>query len=227
MKEHVNALIIGLAVVIAGICLSSGIYHFANKDRMVTVKGLSTRDVMADHVVWPLNYSIEGNDLIELYKAVNNRSKEVKAFILSKGIAEEDISFGNITATNQWEDYYSHRPTYQYRLSTRLIISTDSVELVGKLKGCEAELLERGIIVTSSDWNIDYQYNGLPELKPSMIEEATKNARQVAQKFADDAKCHLGSIRTASQGQFSIDEDQYQPWIKHVRVVTTIAYTLN
>lgn len=59
-----------------------------------------------------------------------------------------------------------------------------------------------------------------------MIEEATRNARAVAQKFADDAQCSLGSIRNASQGQFSIESDEYQPWIKHVRVVTTVDYFL-
>ena len=60
-----------------------------------------------------------------------------------------------------------------------------------------------------------------------MIEEATKNARAVAQKFADDASCRLGTIRRASQGQFSVESDNYQPWIKHVRVVTTVDYLLN
>ena len=94
-------------------------------------------------------------------------------------------------------------------------------------QGCQSELLGRGIIVNSQDWNLDYQFNGLTELKPQMIEEATKNARTVAQKFADDANCSLGSIRSAYQGQFSVESDQYQPWIKHVRVVTTIDYYLN
>ena len=74
---------------------------------------------------------------------------------------------------------------------------------------------------------MEYQYNGLSELKPEMIEEATKNARAVAQKFADDASCRLGTIRRASQGQFSVEPDEYQPWIKHVRVVTTVDYFLD
>lgn len=85
----------------------------------------------------------------------------------------------------------------------------------------------QGIIVVANEWSLDYQYNGLNNLKPSMIEEATKNARAVAQKFADDADCSLGSIRTANQGQFSIESDQYQPWMKHVRVVTTVEYLLD
>lgn len=60
-----------------------------------------------------------------------------------------------------------------------------------------------------------------------MIEEATKNARQAAEKFAKDSDSKLGKIRHANQGQFSIsDRDANTPYIKKVRVVTTIDYSL-
>ena len=58
-------------------------------------------------------------------------------------------------------------------------------------------------------------------------EEATKNARMAAEKFAKDSESSLGSIQKAYQGQFSIENrDEYTPYIKQVRVVTTIDYTL-
>lgn len=122
---------------------------------------------------------------------------------------------------------YDHRPEYKYTLRASVVVSTDSVQLVVRNNGCASELLNRGIIVNTSEWQMEYQYNGLSELKPEMIEEATKNARAVAQKFANDAECDLGSIVRASQGQFSIESDDYQPWLKHVRVVTTVDYKLD
>lgn len=64
------------------------------------------------------------------------------------------------------------------------------------------------------------------DLKPEMIEEATRNARAVAQKFADDSKSELGGIRQAAQGQFSITSDSNTPQLKRVRVVTTVDYFL-
>jgi hypothetical protein len=100
------------------------------------------------------------------------------------------------------------------------------VDLVVENQNCITELLEKGIILDVHEWEMDFQYNSLTSIKPEMIEEATRNAHVVAQKFADDADCRLGSIRRASQGQFSIDGDQYQPWIKHIRVVTTVDYYL-
>ena len=192
------------------------------------MKGLSTREVKADHAVWPLSYAWGGNDLPALYQRLENVTERVREHLLSMGFDEEDISQGSISVSDNWDSYYGdHRPEYKYTLSTSLIVSTDNVDLVVACQGKESDLLKEGIIVTSNSWNLDYQYNGLSELKPSMIEEATRNARAVAQKFAEDAQCSLGSIRRASQGQFSIEDDEYQPWMKHVRVVTTVDYFLN
>ena len=132
-----------------------------------------------------------------------------------------------MSVNDQWASYYGdHRPSYQYSLRASIIISSDKVDLVTDNLDLTTELLERGIIVDIQEWNIDFQYNGLAEIKPAMIEEATRNARAVAIKFAEDAKCKLGSIRRANQGQFSIESDEYQPWIKHIRVVTTVDYYL-
>ena len=229
MKNNVFAGgLIALGLFFGGLFIYCGITRFANKDRAVTVKGLSTREVEADYAVWPLSYAWSGNDLPALYERLEQVTARVKKHLLALGFEEADIRQGSINVHDNWSDYYgNHRPEYKYTLNTSLIVSTNKVQLVVASQGKEAELLKEGIIVKTEQWNLDYQYNGLPELKPSMIEEATQNARAVAQKFADDAQCSLGSIRRASQGQFSVENDQYQPWIKHVRVVTTVDYYLD
>ena len=229
MKNNVIAgALIALGLCLGGMFVYLGINNFAAKDRAVSVKGLSTREVEADYAVWPLSFGWNGNDLPALYEQLEKVSGRVKKHLLSLGFEESDIRQGSISVSNNWENYYGdRRPEFRYTLSTSLIVSTDKVKLVVASQGKEADLLKEGIIVTSNKWDLDYQYNGLPELKPAMIEEATRNARAVAQKFADDAQCSLGSIRRASQGQFSIESDQYQPWVKHVRVVTTVDYFLD
>jgi len=227
MKNNVLAgALIALGICFGGMFIYLGINKFANKDRAVSVKGLSTREVEADYAVWPLAYAWSGNDLPSLYAQLETVTARVKSYLLSMGFEESDIRQGSVSVSNNWESYYGTRPEYKYTLSTSLIVSTDKVQLVVASQGKESQLLKEGIIVNTERWNLDYQFNGLPELKPSMIEEATQNARAVAQKFADDAQCSLGSIRKASQGQFSIESDNYQPWIKHIRVVTTVDYFL-
>ena len=228
MKSNLLAgVCIALGLTLSGLFIYCGISKFANKDRAVSVKGLSTREVEADYAVWPLSYAWSGNDLPALYAQIEQVTTRVKKHLLSLGFEEADIRQGSVSVSNNWDSYYGNRPEYKYTLSTSLIVSTDKVQLVVASQGKESTLLKEGIIVTTEKWNLDYQFNGLPELKPSMIEEATQNARAVAQKFADDAQCSLGSIRRASQGQFSIESDSYQPWGKHVRVVTTVDYYLD
>jgi len=229
MKNNVLAgALIALGLVFGGLFIYLGISKYAAKDRAVSVKGLSTREVEADYAVWPLSYAWSGNDLPALYAQLERVTERVQQHLLSLGFEESDIRQGSISVSDNWSDYYgNHRPEYKYTLTTSLIVSTNKVKKVVESQGKEAQLLKEGIIVKSEKWNLDYQFNGLPELKPSMIEEATQNARAVAQKFADDAQCSLGSIRRASQGQFSIESDEYQPWVKRVRVVTTVDYFLD
>jgi len=225
-KRFVSALLIAIGIALAGLFVYLGIHQVAYKDRAVTVKGLSQRTVQADYVVWPLKFSVSGNDLTALSKRLTEVEQTTRKFFVEKGFQESDISLSNVEVEDNWANYYERRPEYNYTISRSLIISTKDVDRVVSNQGCQAELLAQGVILNSYAWNTNYQYNGLSDLKPEMIEEATKNARAVAQKFADDAQCSLGSIRNASQGQFSITNDDNQPWMKHIRVVTTIDYYL-
>ena len=73
----------------------------------------------------------------------------------------------------------------------------------------------------------EYIFTKLNDIKPAMIEEATQNARSVAEKFAADSQSRLGKIKTANQGLFSIeDRDSNTPYLKKVRVVSTVDYYL-
>ncbi|MBQ0119416.1 MAG: SIMPL domain-containing protein [Paludibacteraceae bacterium] len=220
------SVIVAIGIAIAGFMVYLGVHEFAIKDRAVTVKGLSTRDVKADYVVWPLSFSVDGNDLKQLHQTTDETVQTIKAFLKTKGFTDEEMSMGDMNISNNWAGYYDRRPEYHYSINATLVVSTTDVDKVINNQGCQSELLAKGVLLNSYQWNISYQYNGLNELKPEMVEEATTNARAVAQKFADDSRSRLGGIRQASQGQFSIESNDNQPWMKRVRVVTTVDYYL-
>ena len=88
----------------------------------------------------------------------------------------------------------------------------------------ESELIKEDVIV--SIYN-SYEYNGLNEIKPSMIAESLENARNAADEFAKNSRSRIGKMRTASQGYFEVENlDENTPQIKKVRVVTTVEYYL-
>ena len=77
-------------------------------------------------------------------------------------------------------------------------------------------------------------FSRLNDVKPEMLEEATANARDAAQQFANASGAQLGGIRDANQGVFEIlprdevlGESEAMQIFKRVRVVATVTYQLD
>lgn len=225
-----EAVAIAIGLLLLGIFIKQGMSSFADKDRSVNVKGLAEMEVAADKVTWPLVYKSLGNDLVGLYDQINKSNKTITQFLKSKGIDEKEISINAPEIIDmKAERYGKQETTYRYNVTSVITVNSDKVDLIRNLISSQGELLKQGVAVTSGDYryNVQYEYTGLNKIKPQMIEEATKNARQAAEKFAEDSDSKLGKIRKAYQGQFSItDRDANTPYIKKVRVVTTVDYSL-
>ena len=217
-------------MVALGAQVKQGINNFVAKDRVVTVKGLAEMEVPANKVTWPLMYKEVGNDLSTLYNKISHTNKAIVAFLQQKGITEDEISINAPEIIDmQAERYVGENKTYRYNVTTVITVTSNKVDLVRNLISEQGELLKQGIAITGGDYryNIQYDFTSLNEIKPQMIEEATKNAREAAQKFAKDSDSELGKIKRANQGQFSIENrDANTPYIKRIRVVTTIDYSL-
>lgn len=126
-------------------------------------------------------------------------------------------------------EYGSNDRAYRYIAKSVVTVCTDKVDAVLALMARQSELLKQGVVTAGENWEnpVEFRYEGLNEIKPQMIEEATQNAREAAQKFAKDSGSRLGKIRTANQGTFTIENrDSNTPYIKKVRVVTSVTYYL-
>lgn len=232
-KSVAAAAILAAGIVIAGWLLYRGVVHFKDSDRVVSVKGLSEKEVKADRVIWPLVYKLAGNDVASLYNTIENNNSKIVSFLVSNGIAEDEITVSPAEVVDMdAERYVSQGVKYRFNVTSVLTVSTDKVDLVVDLMSRQGDLLRQGIAVGSGD---DYRYRtqflytseSLNGIKPVMIEEATRNARVAAEKFARDSESRLGKIKRANQGQFSIsDRDANTPYIKTVRVVTSVDYLL-
>ena len=224
LGKFIPSLLIALSIVILGLCLKSGIDNFTFRDREVTVRGLAERQVMANEVTWPITFNIAGDDLTTIYDNVSRTDSIIVRFLTSSGITRDEISVAPPSTYNAAANQYgSSTFKYKYSLESTVTVTTKKVDKVRELLGRQAELLKEGVAFSNS--YINYRYTDLNAIKPAMIEEATKNARLAADKFASDSHSKVGKIKTASQGQFSIDDsDSSTPWLKNVRVVSTIVY---
>lgn len=225
-KFIIPSAILAVSICILGFCIKAGIDNFAFRDRVVTVRGLAERTVEADYVTWPMNYSIAGDDLPALYDRMQVNNAVVVKFLKDNGITADEISVNPPDLYNAEGNVYGgERARFQYNLSVNITVATSKVAKVRELLSRQSELLKLG--VAASNGYINYQFTGLNNIKPEMIAEATKNARIAADRFAQDSNSTVGKIKTATQGQFSIESaDNSTPQKKNVRVVSTIVYYL-
>ena len=228
MKENrlIAAALIAVGIICLGWFVKAGINDFANKDRKVTVKGLAEREVPADKVTWSISTKVTGNDLPMLYESINLQTTKIKQFLKQNGLEEKEITVNPPSISDlearEWGD---NNKNFRYIVSTTITVATKKVEEVKKAIFQQAELLKQGVAIETS--NADYEYASFQQMKPEMMAEAIKNAQKTAEQFAEASNAHLGEIQTAGEGQFEIDDrDQNTPYIKKLRVVTTITYSL-
>jgi hypothetical protein len=224
---RVSASILAVAIVISASIISSTVLEVKKLERVVTVKGLAEREVKADVAIFPINFGQNGDDLNGLISDIKYKNSIIVDFLIDRGFSKDeiDISLPQITDKKQYS-YDSKKLPFRYTVNSTVNIYTDKVDLVISTRKKLELLSEYGIFV-SEGW-VQYLFRGLNSIKPSMIEDATKNGREVAEKFAKDSGSTLGKIREARQGQFSIsDRDSNTPYLKRVRVVSTVVYYLN
>ena len=228
----INGLAVMSGLIIMGAMLPKAVVKYREYDRVVNVKGLCEREVKADKVIWPVVYKVMADDIRSVYSQTDANNAEILAFLESGGIKASDITISVPQISDKLaNEYGDNNRQYRYIAKNVITVCTSDVDTVLALMGRQAELLKKGIVTGGgSQWEnpVEFRYEGLNEIKPQMIEEATCNARETAVRFAEDSKSRLGKIKTASQGTFSIENrDSNTPYIKKVRVVTSVTYYLN
>ena len=229
MKDNkiIAAVIVGLSLILFGFILRSGIIRFIDKDRQVTVKGLSEREVPANKITWNLSTYVTGDALPALYNEIQKTNQVVVDFLKSNGLSESEISIlppdVDDRISNRWSNEYI---PFNYKLTTPITITSSNVDLVKGIVMKQGELLSKGIALGGYNY-INYDYTGFQDLKQEMIEEAIANAKTTATQFVANYGSKLGKLITADQGQFSISSTEENPAVMKVRGVATITYAID
>jgi len=232
-----SAFVLGFFIFIGlfslGYFISTGFLKSKELERTVVAKGLSAKEVNANVVLWPIKFSSTTETLDELAKKIESDTNKILEFLKKYGVKKEDITINSPSIVDKLASLYidgNSNPPLRYLANRIINVYSQDIEKIREVSGKMFELSQQGIVFSIDDWDtkIEYLYTKLNEIKPQMIEEATANAREVAQKFAQDSNSKLGKIKRASQGQFEItSRDKNSEHIKNLRVVSTIEYYLN
>jgi hypothetical protein len=235
-NNKINFFILGFFIFLGlstlGYLLSSAFLEYRQYERSVKVKGLSEKEFPADIVIWPIQFSVASNNLENLYNSIDKNNLKIEEFLTKNGIKNSEISMSSPSiidkSANQYGD--SKKPEFRYNATATVTVYSKNIQGIREVQNSLSELGKQGIVFMGNSYEnrTEYLFTRLNEVKPQMIQEATKKAREVAQKFALDSDSKLGKIKRASQGQFSISQrDKNNPHIKKVRVVSTIEYYLS
>lgn len=226
----ISAVLLAISIVVLGLCIKSGIFHFADKDRKVTVKGLAEKEVGADKVTWPIVSKEIGNSLPDLYDKIGVTQSKIKKFLIANGVSEKEIAVNAPSVIDlNAERYGENQRGYRYNITSVITVTSRNVGLVRGIIAKQGELLKDGVAIVDGEYEnrVKYEFVSFAEMKPKMMEEAISNAEKTAHQFAENSHSNLDKIVSADQGQFSIeDRDSNTPYVKKVRVVTTITYSL-
>lgn len=226
--------IFSLSLIGSGYLLGDGLRRAKMAERSVTVRGVSERDVTANLATWTISFSEEGPELGAVNQRVEQQSAAVRTFFQRAGFKPGEISDSGVSFSRE-RIHYNDRPA-ENRVTVRRSIELRTTDVMKARAAHErmAVLLREGVELDGS--NLNFSYTKLNELKPVMIAEATKRARESAEQFAKDSGAGVGAIKSASQGYFSIGprdgsgeeggDGSGSPFQK-VRVVTTIDYDIS
>ena len=225
-----SGLSIMVGLVILGVMIPTAVMKYRSFDRTVNVKGLCEKEVRADKVIWPIVYKVMSDNVQSIYSQTDVSNAVIVDFLLAGGVTQDEITVSVPQISDKLaNEYGDNNRAFRYIAKNVVTVCTSDVDKVLALMSSQADLLKKGVVVAGNDWEnpVEFKYEGLNEIKPQMIEEATRNARETAQKFAQDSDSSLGKIKTANQGTFTIgDRDSNTPYIKRVRVVTSVTYYL-
>jgi hypothetical protein len=221
IKKH-SVLIISVAFVVFSLIIFFSARAFSAQASYVEVKGLSEKIVKADTAIWSISFDVKSNDIDSLYAEIERDTNIIHSFLTQKGFDASEI---NVAPVNIYQDTYKDS-LFRYNSSTQLSVYTKKVDLVKSSSKDTLALVKQGI--TMSQNSIVFEFSDINSVKPEMLAEAIKNAKDTAAQFARESGSRLGSVARGSQGVFDIsDKDPGSPEYKKIRVVSTLRFLLN
>lgn len=231
-----SSILIGLFLL--GLFVFKGFKTFSDKDRIVTVKGLAEMNMTATSASIMLNYSFSGDDLKKIMKQTEDKKNAIIAYLKSIGYSESDITINNVDVNDRqkyYETQWVNQKQVEVKINRYTIVQNLSIQSKD-VETTEEKTSKIKLDLVSKDLTVDiytrYSFPELNSIKPQLIAESTKNARIAGDQFANDSQAKLGKIKTASQGQITIDgsyygnETDWKPYTQKARVVSTIVFFL-
>ncbi len=231
------ALVVGVALAFAGWSVGQGVERFRMGDRAVTVKGLAELDVKSDFGIWTLVFRRGGEGFGEVQQALSEDRERILAFLREQGFEAGEMEVQPLQVQDLLAREWGPRDVgLRFNGQGRVLVKSSRVDALAQAVNRVDPLIKAGIQLESDPQGqvgLRYQLRGFNDVKPALLEEATRNARTQATRFAEDAGASLGRLKSANQGVIRVvdddggDMDSGRTIGKRLRVVSTFVYELD
>ncbi|MEP7345432.1 MAG: SIMPL domain-containing protein [Gemmatimonadaceae bacterium] len=194
-----------LAVVIGSIAIAGALKNIRRSDDAVTVTGSARRPIRSDFVVWRATVSTQLPSLSAASQELQRQAVHVHDFLKAQGIADSIIAQKPVEAYPVNETTGDGRDTGRilaYRVSQTFELRSADVDGITRLSQKAGELISQGVpLATQSP---EYLFTKLADLRITLLEEATKDAKQRAEAITRSTGGSVGAVRDAKMGVFQI-----------------------
>jgi uncharacterized protein len=206
-RGGLRAAIVALGVAAAAALLGLAFIYRNIDGEQIGVTGLGEKDFQSDLIVWSGSFTQSAPSLKDAYARLNADQERIKAFLAGKNVAEGEYVFSSVTIGKEYDekkDKEGNRTSAfkGYRLQQDVKIESKDVDKVERLSREITDLINSGVEFYSREPR--YYYTKLADLKVELIELATRNGRERAQKIAEETGQKLGKLKGASLGVFQI-----------------------
>ncbi len=242
--------IVGLSIVCTSFILGRSFKNRNASQDAISVIGLGQKDFTSDEIYWSGSFNAKAPDAKGAYNQINEQREKVKQFFLGKGFKPEETNFSgvtfqknfrtvtieskdNMTKTEQVFDGYTASQSVSFSANK----NPERMKRIEDVAGQTADLINNGVEFMPQQ--LQYTYSDLPSLKHDLIESASTDARERAEKIVRMGHGTLGKLKDASMGVFqitgkgSVEEDteggnfDIYSKEKSARITVRLRYNLN
>ncbi len=214
-------LILGVALFIFSVAFFIAAKDFSKQGSYIEVKGLSEKIVKADTAIWTMSFEVKSNNVDMLYSDIDKNITKIKAFLKEKGFEDAEI---NVAPTNIYQDTYKDA-AFRYNSTNQISVYTKKVDQARQASNATLMLVKNGVVLNQN--SIAFEFSDLNSIKPDMLAESIKNARDTAAQLASNSGASVGSVTRGNQGVFDIeDKDPGSPEWKKIRLVSTLRFLI-
>lgn len=198
----------GIAAIVCAFVLGNAYtYKFRAQDTVV-VTGLGETEFASDLIVWSGAITAEAANAAAGYAQIETSKRKVQEYLAAKGIPAEAVVFDFVNVNKQFAPVYNANGSWAgqrftgYELRQRFTVESKEVDKVEAVSREMSSLIAQGVSIEA--YQPDYYYTRLDDVKLSLIERASADARTRAEKIAANAGAKIGKVRSARMGVFQI-----------------------